>query len=97
MAVWQIITFEVSPGGAAAFVEGFAPIIAQVQALPGCERYELLVGATQPDRLVMVERWSDQASLDGALAALRPDRDDPRLAFLKLLVGPPHRERFEVP
>jgi quinol monooxygenase YgiN len=96
MAIWQIITFEVQPGSAAAFAAGFKPIIEAVRQMPGCERYELCVSADVPDRLIMVERWLDEASIHAALAANKPAADDPAIAFFKLLAGPPHRERFEV-
>jgi len=44
----------------------------------------------------MLERWTDQASLDGALKALYPGPDHPSVASLKLLEGTPSQERYEV-
>jgi quinol monooxygenase YgiN len=32
---------------------------------PGCEQFEVFQSALNPDRLVLLERWSSQAALDG--------------------------------
>jgi quinol monooxygenase YgiN len=41
---------------------------------PGCEQFEVFQSALKPDRLVLLERWSDQAALDthAKLQATRP-------------------------
>ncbi|HEX3852703.1 MAG TPA: putative quinol monooxygenase [Polyangiaceae bacterium] len=95
MAVVQVITFKTQPGSGDTFARDFAPIIAAVRKEPGCERYELFRAVDNADTFVMVERWSDQAAIDAALK-LFPGRDHPSVAFLKLLAGPPSRERCEV-
>ena len=94
MAIVQVITFRTQAGTGGAFAEGFAPIVAAVRRAPGCERYELLRSVADADTFVMLERWSDQGSLDAALK-LFPGRDHPEVAFLKLLAGAPTKERYE--
>jgi quinol monooxygenase YgiN len=96
MAIRQVITFRVKSGRAQAFAEGFAPIIDSVRAEDGCEQYEIFSGITDPDTLVMLERWRDLAALEGALKRHYKGRDDPSLAFFEDIVGTPTRERYEV-
>ena len=31
---------------------------------PGCEQFEVFQSVLNPDRLVLLERWADQAALD---------------------------------
>ena len=31
---------------------------------PGCEQFEVFQSALNPDKLVLLERWADQAALD---------------------------------
>lgn len=95
MAVVQVITFRVQSGTGSEFVNGFSPIIERVKREPGCERYELFRAVADSDTFVMLERWADQAAIDSALK-LFPGKDHPSVAFLKLLAGPPARERFEI-
>lgn len=41
---------------------------------PGCEQFEIFQSVLNPDRLALLERWSDQAALDthAKLTATRP-------------------------
>ena len=41
---------------------------------PGCEQFEIFQSALNPDKLTLLERWSDQAALDAhaKLNATRP-------------------------
>ena len=58
---------------------------------PGCEQFEVFQSALNPDKLVLLERWSDQAALDthaklnATRSALRPE----------LRVGQGEREDYE--
>ncbi len=96
MAIRQVITFRTRPGGGLDFAEGFAAIIEAVRKEPGCLQYELFQSRDDPDRLVMVELWQSQLSLDRALARYAPTPGDPLPAFFAYLEGPPLRERYEV-
>ena len=46
---------------------------------PGCEQFEIFQSVLNPDKLALLERWTDQAALDthaklnGTRAALRPE------------------------
>ena len=58
---------------------------------PGCEQFEVFQSVLNPDRLALLERWSDQAALDAhaklnsTRPALRPE----------LRVGSGEREDYE--
>jgi hypothetical protein len=58
---------------------------------PGCEQFEAFQSAVNPDKLVLLERWTDQASLD-AHARLNSTRP-PLLPELR--VGKTEREDYE--
>jgi quinol monooxygenase YgiN len=58
---------------------------------PGCEQFKVLQSALNPDKLVLLERWSDQAALD-THAKLNATRS----AFQpELRVGHGEREDYE--
>jgi quinol monooxygenase YgiN len=96
MAIRQVIFFQTRPGTGQEFTKGFAPIIANVRREQGCEEYELFQSGDDPDRFVMLERWTDQAALDSALKRLYPGKDHPSVAFFQLVQGPPRKERYEI-
>jgi quinol monooxygenase YgiN len=93
MPIRQVVTFHLKPGGAAAFLEGFLPIVERVRVAPGCEQYDLFVSHENPDCLLMLERWRDLAALEAALAAYKPANPP---AFLQTLARPPVRERYQI-
>ena len=64
MAIRLIISLSAAPGRGAEFAEAFKVRCAEVRTEPGCEQFEVFTSADDPDRLVLLERWSDQAALD---------------------------------
>lgn len=93
MAVRLIVTFNSQPGRAADFANAFAPAIAETLKEPGCEQYELFRSEAEPDKLVLLERWRDAASLDVHMQVLRARGPSPTAPFRG---GDPQLERFEV-
>ena len=73
MAVRLVITIRAEPGKGAELARAQAARCAEVQAEPGCEQYEIFRSELEPDKLVLLERWVDQAALD-AHAALNRTR-----------------------
>ena len=65
MAVRLVITFTAAPGRgndlAAAFKLRCAEVTAQEH---GCEQYEIFQGVANPDKLILMELWTEQADLD---------------------------------
>jgi quinol monooxygenase YgiN len=57
---------------------------------PGCEQFEVFQSVVNPDKLAILERWTDQAALD-AHAKLNTTR--PSLPA-ELRLGPTEREDY---
>lgn len=78
------------PGKGTALAQAMADRCRAVQQEPGCQQYEVFQSVLDPDTLVLLELWADQAALDvhahvnatrppnPALAALRADGIRPR-------------------
>jgi len=96
VAIRQVISMRTAKGQRQAFVDGFTPIVERVRQEPGCLQYSLYLSVDDPDELVVLERWRDLATLEAVLAQHYKGPDDPAVAFLKLLAGPPMRERYEL-
>lgn len=93
MAVRLIVTFTAVPGKGADFAKAFAPVILDVQREPGCEQYELFVSQEDSDKLVLLERWADQATFEAHGAANRARGASPTAPFRG---APAVLERFDV-
>ncbi|MFM9972138.1 MAG: putative quinol monooxygenase [Burkholderiales bacterium] len=93
MAIRLLISSKVKPGQAAAYAKAFAPIERETNTEPGCEQYELFQSVTNPDKLVLMERWTDQASLDAHLKVMAARDMSVHGGFR---AEPPARERYEV-
>ena len=90
MPIRLVITTYAKPGKGAELAQAMADRCRAVQQEPGCQQYEVLQSALDPDKLVLLELWSDQAALDAhaqvnatrppnpALADLRDDSIRPR-------------------
>ncbi|NUR96855.1 MAG: antibiotic biosynthesis monooxygenase [Kribbellaceae bacterium] len=98
MAVRHVITIQVAPGRAADFGTAFKVVQEVVLAEEGCEQYELFQSLDDPDRMVLLERWSTQELLERHMAAERTGDPGP-LQNLIALWAPgttPTLERSEV-
>jgi quinol monooxygenase YgiN len=98
MAIRHVITIQVVPGKAADFAEAFKVVQAIAQQEDGCEQYELFQSLDEPDKLVLLERWADQESLNKHMEAERT-RDSSAMDALVALWAPgitPTIERFEI-
>jgi quinol monooxygenase YgiN len=80
------------PGKGSEFARARAPRHAEARKEPGCEQYDLFQNTENPDQLLLVERWTDQASLD-AHAELNRQRGP---VGAELRAGPGRPERFIV-
>lgn len=98
MAIRHIITIQVAPGKAAAFARAFGAVQAIAQQEPGCDQYELFQSLDDPDRVVLLERWSSQDLLDRHLEAERNRNPSPVDALVALWAPgtTPSIERCEV-
>ena len=64
MAVRVIVNIKALPGKGTELARLRAPGQAEVRKEPGCEQFDLFQNTENPDQLLLVERWTDQASLD---------------------------------
>lgn len=61
--------FTVDPADRAAFIESRHDGMRRSRAEPGCQEYTFSADPMDPTRVLLFERWVDQASLDAHLAA----------------------------
>src|SRR5215813_9699554 len=74
MPVRLVITTYAKPGKGAALAQAMAERCRAVQQEPGCQQFEVFQSALDPDKLVVLELWEDQAALNvhAQLNATRP-------------------------
>jgi quinol monooxygenase YgiN len=64
MSVRLVVTFTAAPGKGAELAQIFEGRCAEVIQEPGCEQFEVFRSAINPDKLTLLELWTDQAALD---------------------------------
>jgi quinol monooxygenase YgiN len=74
MPVRLVITTYAKPGKGTELAQVMAERCRAVQQEPGCQQFEVFQSALDPDTLVTLELWADQAVLDAhaRLNATRP-------------------------
>jgi quinol monooxygenase YgiN len=79
MSIRLVVTITAAPGKGAELAQAYKARCAECAKEPGCEQFEIFQGVADPDRLALLERWTDQAALDAhaqlnsTRPALRPD------------------------
>jgi quinol monooxygenase YgiN len=91
MAIRLVVTITAVAGKGAELAQGYRARCADVMKEPGCEQFEVFQSVLNPDRLTLLERWTDQAALD-AHARLNSTRP-PLLPELR--AGSGEREDYE--
>jgi len=89
MAIRLVLTITAAPGKGAELAQAYKPRCAEIMKEPGCEQFEVFQSVVDSDKLALLERWTDQASLDAhaqlnnvrpplpaELRAGRPERED---------------------
>jgi quinol monooxygenase YgiN len=64
MSVRLVITMTAVPGKGTEFAQAMRGRCLEVVKEPGCEQFEVFQSALNPDRLVLLEHWTDQEALD---------------------------------
>ena len=64
-------SFEVEPDQREAFVASRHEAMKKSRAEPGCLEYTVAADPVEPGRVVLFERWVDQAALDAHIAGIR--------------------------
>ena len=79
MAVRLVVTITAQPGKGAELAQAYQARCRAVMEEPGCEQFEVFQSVLDPDRLALLEHWTDQAALDAharlnsTRPPLRPD------------------------
>lgn len=74
MAVRLVVTITAALGKGAELAQTYKARCEECIKEPGCEQFEVFQSVLNPDKLALLERWSDQAALDthAKLNASRP-------------------------
>jgi quinol monooxygenase YgiN len=64
MAVRLVVSINAAPGKGAELAAAFRTRCAEVMQEPGCEQFEVFQSVVNPDKLALLELWTDQAALD---------------------------------
>ena len=79
MSIRLVVTITAAPGKGAELAQAYTSRCAECRQEPGCEQFEIFQGVANPDRLMLLERWTDQAALaahaklNSTRPPLRPD------------------------
>jgi quinol monooxygenase YgiN len=91
MALRLIVTVNAAPGKGSELAQAYKSRCAEVMAEPGCEQFEVFQSVVNPDKMAILERWSDKAALD-AHAKVNSTRPPLRP---ELRAGATEREDYE--
>ena len=90
MSIRLIVTITAAPGKGSDLAQLYGDYCREVMKEPGCEQFEVFQSVVNPDKLVLLERWTDKAALDvHALTSSRPTLPH------ELRVGTSEREDYE--
>ncbi len=91
MAIRLIVTITAAPEKGSELAQAYLARCAEIMKEPGCEQFEAFQSIVNPDKLLLLERWTDQAALDehSKLNSTRP----PLLPELR--AGRSEREDYE--
>jgi quinol monooxygenase YgiN len=64
MSIRLVVTIAAAPGKGSELANAYKPRCAEVQKEPGCEQFEVFRSVIDSDKLLLLERWTDQAALD---------------------------------
>jgi quinol monooxygenase YgiN len=90
MAIRLIVTITAAPGKGSELAQEYRARCAEIMNEPGCEQFEAFQSVVNPDKLALLERWTDQAALD-AHAKLNSTRPSLRP---ELRLGQTEREDY---
>ena len=64
MAIRLVVTITATPGKGSELAQAYRERCAEVMREPGCEQFEVFQSVLDPDKLTLLELWTDQAALD---------------------------------
>jgi len=90
MAIRLIVNMTAAPGKGTELGKLYKSRCEDIMKEPGCEQFEVFQSVLDPDRLTLLERWTDQAALD---AHAKANASRPPLPA-ELRVGTTEREDY---
>ena len=63
MSIRLLVTITAAPGKGAELAQAYNARCAGVLAEPGCLQFEVFQSVADPDKLVLMEHWQDEAAL----------------------------------
>jgi quinol monooxygenase YgiN len=91
MAIRLVVTITATRGKGSDLAQAYKARCAEVMKEPGCEQFEVFQSVLNTDKLILLERWVDQATLD---VHTRLNNTRPPL-LPELRSGSPEREDYE--
>jgi quinol monooxygenase YgiN len=91
MAIRLVVTINAAPGKGSELAQAYKGRCQEIAAEPGCEQFEVFQSVVNPDKLALLERWTDKAALD-AHAKVNSTRPPLRP---ELRAGTTEREDYE--
>ncbi len=64
MSVRLVVTISAAPGKGGELAQAYKGRCAEAMKEPGCEQFEVFQSVVNPDKLALLERWTDQAALE---------------------------------
>jgi quinol monooxygenase YgiN len=64
MAIRLLVTVTATPGKGSDLALAYRERCVEAMQEPGCEQYEVFQSVLDPDKLVLLERWADEAALE---------------------------------
>ena len=64
MSIRLVVTISAAPGKGTELAKAYKPRCIEIQKEPGCEQFEVFQSIINSDKLLLLERWKDQAALD---------------------------------
>ena len=64
MSIRLIVSITAAPGKGSELAKLYKARCEEVMKEPGCEQFEVFQSVVNPEKLTLLERWSDQAALD---------------------------------
>jgi quinol monooxygenase YgiN len=91
MSVRLVVTITAASGKGAELAQAYKARCADCMKEPGCEQFEVFQSVLNPDKLALLERWTNQAALDthAKLNSTRPALSP------ELRVGSGEREDYQ--
>ena len=89
MSVRLVVTITAAPGKGAELGQAYRARCEDCMKEPGCEQFAVFQSVVNPDKLALLEHWTDQAALDTHAKLAR--EADKGLLYPQRGQGPRHR------